>query len=236
MNNEIQVSVDKEVSTLEILKGEALPRREPVAVGIKGIIDTPTRFLEKRKTEITEKECHILVDRDKMTIALSIDEASHFKGSITGALEKHPDFDKWNINQGSEWGTKTLSEFIKMNRSSFKSKETAMELSSALQNLRVKTDKEIEKSDDNKGSYKVAIAQNVISTSIPDSFMIEVPIFKGQPKKEIQVEIYVNPDNFQIGLISPEANDIIDAVKNTAIDDELTKITECCKDIVIIEQ
>lgn len=234
-NQSIEVIAKEGVSTLTILEGEALPQREQLRIAIEGIIDSPTRFLEKRVETIEQKKCHLIINRDQMTIDLVLDETNYFQGNVSGTLEKHPDFGKWKINEGTEWNTKALSEFIKMNRSCFPSKETAMQLSSELQNLRVKTDKELERSDDNKGSYKVAIAQKVIESSIPDVFTIKVPIFKGQPAKEIQIEIYVNPETFQVGLVSPEANDIIELTKNTAIDDELAKIDKIAPDIIQIE-
>ena len=233
---QVKIEAKEGVSTIEFLEGSALPKRESVKLNINGIIDTPVRFVGKRVEDLEQKQCHILVDRAKMSISLVIDETDYFSGSVVGKLEKHLDFDKWKINQGSEWGTKALSEFIKMNRSCFADKETAMKLSSELQNLRVKTDKEIERSDDNKGSFKVAIAQKVIDSSIPDVFAINVPIFKGQPAKEIQIEIYVNPETFNVGLVSPEANDIIEQTKNTVIDEQLDEIKEICSEIVIVEQ
>ena len=232
---QMKMTAEKGVSTINLLEGNALPQREPVKLEISGIINSPTRFLEKRIDTIEQKKCHILVNRDKMKIALVLDETNHFKGLVVGALEKHPDFDKWRINQGAEWNTKELSEFIKMNRTCFPSKETAMKLSSELQNLRVKTDKELDRSDDNRGSYRVAIVQKVIDSSIPDFFTIKVPIFKGQPAKEIQIEIYVNPETFNVGLVSPEANDIIELIKNSAIDDELEAIQDIAPEIIQIE-
>jgi len=236
MKEKIEINVTGGVKTLEILEGQALPKREQLKLNISGIIDTPVRFLKKRVDTIEQKQCHVLVDRNKMTIALNLDETNYFKGSVIGSLEIHPDFEKWEVNTGQQWTNKALSEFIKMNRSSFSDIQTAMKLSSELQSLKIKADKEIDRENDNRGNVKEMIVQRVIQMNIPQSFKIHVPIFKGQPKAELEIEIYVNPNTFNVTLISPEAMDVVSKVRDTAIDEQLKEVEATCPDMVIIEQ
>lgn len=66
----IEVKVESGVKTLEIREGDALPLHEPIKVRIDGVIDTPFKWLEKRVAEINQKTSHIIVNRDKMVIAL----------------------------------------------------------------------------------------------------------------------------------------------------------------------
>jgi len=223
-------------STLTILRGDALSPREPEKVNIKGTIESVSRYLEKRVNDIAQNACHILVDRDKMTIALINRENDYYQDRITGALQIHPDLEKWNINTGEAWTPKQLSEFVKMNRSCFQSKEIAMKLSKELQDIKVKVEKEAEKSDNNRGDYKAMIAQKVIHSNIPESFKLNLPIFKGQPAKEFEVEIYISPDSFSCSFVSPEVNDIVHAVRDSIIDEQIKLIEATAPDIVIIEQ
>lgn len=223
-------------NTLTILKGDALSPREPEKVNIKGTIESVSRYLEKRVNYITQTACHILVDRDKMTITLTNRESDYYQDRITGALQIHPDLEKWNINTGETWTPKQLSEFVKMNRSCFQSKEIAMKLSKELQDIKVKVETEAEKSDNNRGDFKAMIAQKVINSNIPESFKLNIPVFKGQPAKKFEVEIYISPDSFSCSFVSPEVNDIIHAVRDSIIDEQIKLIESIASDIVIIEQ
>jgi hypothetical protein len=49
----------------------------------------------------------------------------------------------------------------------------------------------------------------VIQSNIPDGFTLNIPVFKGFPKVSINVELYVNPDTFNVTLVSPEVEDYI---------------------------
>lgn len=232
----INVTVEGGVKILEIRQGKALELKEPKPVSIHGTIDSVARWLEKRVDVITQLKCHILVNRADMKILLVMDETNHYQDRVTGNLEMHPDFKKWNINTGEGWTTKQLSEFVKMNRSCFESKEVAMKLSKELQDIRVKVEKEAEKSDNNRGDYNMMIAQKVISSSIPEKFYLNVPIFKGQPAKRFEVEIYISPDSYSCSFVSPEVNDIVHNLRESAIDEQLKRIEEIAPEIVIIEE
>jgi hypothetical protein len=222
--------------TAIILHGKALDPKPPQPVQINGNIDSVFKYLRIRKSEIKQKDCHVIVNRNDMRIMLVVNERDHYQDRITGGLELHPDFKKWQINTGESWAPKQLSEFIKMNRASFSDKETAMKLAKELQDIKVKSDKEIEKSDNNRGDYKVMIAQKVIKSNIPEKFNLVVPIFKGVDKKAFEVEIYISPDTFSCSLVSPDVNDIVHAYRDSIIDEQLKLIEAETSDIVIIEQ
>ncbi len=230
------ITVENGVKTVEILTGKALPRVEPLAIFISGTIDSVRRYLERRINEIDQQKSHVLVDRDCMTITFRENENSPYGNTVIGSLQLHPDFEKFKINTGQEWSPRDLSNFIKMNRSAFTSKETAMDLSSNLLNLKVKVERELEKTDNNRGDVQAMVRQKVIRNSIPEGFKLFVQVFKGQARKEISVEIYINPDTYCVSLVSPDANDIISETKNSLIDTELSHIDETCPDLVIIEQ
>lgn len=233
---ELNFNVKDGVNTLEIREGKALELKEPVKLDLSGIIDTVTRFLEKRVGTFEDKSAHILVDREVMTITLVTDEHNHYFDQVSGKLILNPDFTKWNINTGKAWNPKELSEFVKMNRACFDVRDTAMQLSAELTNIKIKVDKEFERSDNNRGDFRALIAQKVIASNIPERFRLTVPIFKGTDPVSFEVEVYVSPDNYACTLVSPEANDFVFTVKNNIIDSQLDLIKELAPDIVIIEQ
>jgi hypothetical protein len=236
MQNNIKVEPKEGVSILEIREGKSLPLQEPQPVNIVGVIESPCNWIEKRKEQFNVMNAHILVNRNDMRIKLTIDENNHYQDSITGGLDIHPDFKKWNINTGEGWTTKQLSEFVKMNRSCFESKDIAMKLSNELQNIKIKVEKEAEKSDNNRGDYKAMIAQKVIESNIPDRFILNVPIFKGQKPSRFEVEIYISPESYSCSFVSPEVNDIIHNVRDSIIDEQLAKIDALMPQLVVIEQ
>lgn len=246
-NQEVyKISLAGEKSELVIIHKEGFDELRPEPVKITGNIDSVSNWLLKRfskeaspdaKNYISGDTAHVLINRDKMTISLIVNENDpYYKGSITGALTKHPDFEKWEINTGHEFDNKTLSEFIKMNRSCFESKSHAMRLSAELSMLKVKVDNEVEKANDNRGNVRQMFAQKVIEMNIPKSFLLKVPVFKGQPTAKFEVEIYVNPNNYMVSLVSPEANDIISSIRDFVIDEQKNLINEISPVLAIIEQ
>jgi hypothetical protein len=236
--------IDSSVKEVVITHKKALDELEPVKIEIAGNIDSPFNFIEKRydKGLLIDPGrvgflSHVLINREQMFILLVFNEHDRlYAGKVQGSLAYHPDYEKWKINTGEPWGHQQFAEFCKMNRSCFPDPNVAMRLFQELKNVRIKTDKEYENQNDNRGSVKQMIAQKVIASNIPDKFQIHVPIFKGQPKHTIEVEIYVDPSTFTVSLVSPQAEDIIHVVRDTIIDEQKKLIQEVAPELVIIEQ
>lgn len=223
------------VGEIIIREGAALPVREPVKVNITGVIDAPARFVEKRKDIINHDTCHILVDRENMTITLQCAENNHYGTKVTGVLEPSPEFEKFGINKGEYMTHFEMAELFKMNRSLFENKSVAMRLVSDLQNFKAKVDREVEESNNNRGDKRLLYSQ-AVQHNLPDSFKLNIPLFKGQPSETIEVEVYIDPSNFNCTLVSPQANDLINETRDEIIDAVLEIIQEQTPNIVIIEQ
>lgn len=216
-----------------IREGSAANIYDPEKVTISGTIDAPARWLEKRTVDTTK--CNVLVDREYLGIQLTINEDDHFKTEVRGSLKVDPIFEKFGINSG-KWRTPfEMAEFIKMNRTYFESIPVAMELVSALKNIKTKIDKAVEASDNNRGDKRILIDQTV-KTNVPEKFVLCMPLFKGREKLRFEVEIYFNPSDVSCSLVSPEANDETERVKNSIIDDVLNRIEKVYPGIVIIEK
>ena len=219
---------------ITIREGSALKLHEPVKVNIEGTIDAPARWLESRR-DINPQKCHVLVNRDKMVVALQCEENDHYGTYIEGRLTLSSEFRRFGINEGEYRTHFELAELIKMNRSYFESKSTAMKLVSELQNFKAKVDKEVEQSDNNRGDRRVLINQ-AVQHNLPDAFTLVLPIFKGVAEQTIQVEVYVNPSDLTCTLVSPEANDIIVSSRDAIINSVIERIANAYEGIVIIEQ
>ena len=231
---ETKVNVTSENGTITILEGLALDAKAPIKIDIKGCIDSARLFVEKRKP--LNESCHVIINREKMNITLILDESDGYKkGSVLGSLEINPDFAAFGINSGKSWTSFELSDFIKMNRSAFESKEIAMKLVKDLREFKAKIDKEIELSRDDRANFSLKRNQ-AVNSNLPDNFTITLQILKGFPKETILVEVNINPETLNCILCSPDCADYIAQKRDGIIDSEKDGILKADAGMLIIEQ
>lgn len=191
---------------------------EPDKVELAGTIGSVHEFLLKRiseKEQINQKRCYILVDREKMTLKLVTNETdSRNKATVRGELKYYPKFLEFGINTSKTWEPVQLSKFFKAS-----------------------IDSKVENSRQDNGSRTDNYSQ-VVNSNLPASFNLIVPIFKGRPAEEIEVEIIADVDgrNIRLSLCSPGAEVIVEEERNKAIDEQLLLIRKLAPDIAIIEQ
>lgn len=218
-----------------IREGKALELHEPERVGIAGTIDAPARWLEKRAGRIDELSCYVIVNREDMKIILRTDETNYYGAGVIGKLELSPEYKKFGINEGEYITNFDMAELFKMNRAYFENRTIAMKLVTDLQNFKAKVDKEIENSDNKRGDSRILINQ-AVQSNLPEAFNLVIPVFKGCEKQTLQVEVYVNPNDFTCTLVSAQSNEIVIETRDEIIDEVLERIRKTCPDIVIIEQ
>ena len=78
----------------------------------------------------------------------------------------------------------------------------------------------------------------VVNSNLPEAFTLELPIFKGVTPTTLQVEVYATIDGSDVflQLFSPAANQVIEEMRDQAINEEVAKIRELSPEIAIIEQ
>lgn len=241
--NKLNVVVPKDYNGMPIevvlREGEApelLEIKEPERVVISGTIDTPFRWLEKRIELINQKASNIIVNRDVMGIALTVDETNYYQSDIRGELKTSKGMMEFGINTEKKWEPIKLSKFLKMHRAFFTDKSQNMMLVSTLKNFKAKVNQDIERSKEENGS-KVDNYSQVVVSNLPKSFKLNIPLFKGFACEEIEVEIYADVDgrDVSLSLVSAGANEAIEEYKNKVIDEQLDAIRQIAPDIVIIE-
>ncbi len=241
--NKLNVIVPKDYNgtPIEVVlrEGEApelLEIKEPERVVISGTIDTPFRWLEKRIELINQKASNIIVNRDVMGIALTVDETNYYQSDIRGELKTSKEMMEFGINTEKKWEPIKLSKFVKMHRAFFTDKSQNMMLVSTLKNFKAKVNQDIERSKEENGS-KVDNYSQVVDSNLPKSFKLNIPLFKGFACEEIEVEIYADVDgrDVTLSLVSAGANEAIEEYKNKVIDEQLDAIRQIAPDIVIIE-
>lgn len=157
--NKLNVVVPKDYNgkPIEVVLREgqapvALDPKEPERVVISGTIDAPFRWLEKRIELINQKATNIIVNRDKMGLALTIDETNYYQTEINGILQASKEMQEFGINVEKKWDPIKLSQFFKMHRAFFKDKSENMTLVSTLKNFKAKINQDIERSKEENGS------------------------------------------------------------------------------------
>jgi hypothetical protein len=221
--------------TLTIREGKALELKEPVKVSVTGIMGSVSQFIEKRFQTFSFLKAHVIVNRDDMFVKLVVNEEDHYQTTITGSIQVSPEFSKWGINQDKRYHSHELALKIKMSRYQFVSLEKAAELVNVFQNLKAKVNREIEHADNNRGSLKKNFSQIVTEMTIPEKFEIITPIFKGDEKRTIPVEIVIEPESLTCSLISPDAVDIVARERDNMINAEIAKIVAIASDLAIFE-
>lgn len=250
-NNEKCVCVNVENYTGEkpieviVRKGEAAPApapletRKPEKIDVSGVISTPLEWLKKRVSTIDQHEANILVDREAMTITLTINERDYYnKATIVGKVAFSEVFTDFGINSPlSGWEPAKLGQFLRLNRGLFTDKSQCITLVSLLKNFQAKCQSEIQKMRDPSGSVAEVYRANVES-NLPKSFLISLPIFKGTAKEVIEVEFdhYLKDSSVMLQLVSPGANEVTESYRDRIIDTTLDEIREVAPEIVILEK
>lgn len=245
-NEKFQVVLSEGVKKAEIIVREVkevneLPVLKPLKIGIRGTIGAPLEFLTRRMDQadqINQKRCHILVDRQDISIKLVYNENDEYNtGTVIGVLEAHPKFVEFGINTGKVWRPAELGLFFKMNRSFFATREENMKLVSELMNFSATVNNSIQRSVKESGDRTDNFEQ-VVNSNLPKSFTLNVPIFKGKGSEIIEVETFANINGREVAftLLSPAAQATQEDIRDNVVDEQLKEIRVLCPDIAIIEQ
>lgn len=245
-NKKVVVNLPEGTTQTEVIIREGaackiLDPKAPVKINLSGVIGAPVEFLKKRLSEVEQinpKRCHVLVDRQKVSISLITSENDEYNtGKVVGTLQTHPKFIEFGINAGKSWEPNELGQFFKMNRAFFPDKAENMKLVSELKNFEATVNSKVEKQKSEKGDFKDNYS-GVVMSNLPAAFTLELPIFKGMPAESIEVEFYasVNGRDVALQLVSPGACQLLEDLRDKVIDDEVVKIRELSPEIAIIEQ
>ena len=229
-----------EVIIREVKTVNELDIKPPVKIDISGTLGAPLEFLSKRRDQedqINQKRCHILVNREDITISLILSENEEYgRGKVIGKLEVHPKFDEFGINTGKAWTPTELGLFFKMNRAFFATPEENMKLVTSLLNFTATINNSIQRSANEAGSRTDNFEQ-VVNSNLPKVFSLVIPVFKGSKPETIEVETFAKIDGRQVAfaLISPGAQATTEEIRDKAIDKQLEQIRVVCPHIAIIE-
>lgn len=206
---------------------------------MKGVIGAVVEYLTKRINtgQFEQKNCHILVNRDTIEITLITNEADEYtRGKVVGKLDYNPKFIEFGINANKVWTPTELGLFIKMNRAFFADRAENMKLVSLLMNFTAEVNNKIDRAVKENGNRTDNFAQ-VVNSNLPESFKVQMPIFKGMPAETIEVETFAQVNGREVAfvLLSPGAQATLEDLRNKVIDEQLEQIKGIAPEIAIIE-
>ena len=179
----------------------------------------------------------MIVNREEIRLSLIINEDDEYlRGQVDGKLEFHPKFAEFGINTGKVWTPAELGLFFKMNRAFFPDKEASMKLVTDLMNFSATVNSRIERSVKENGDRADNFSQ-AVSSSLPPSFILNIPIFKGMASETLEVETFVKINGREVAftLFSSGANQALEDIRDKAIDTQLEQIKATAPNIAIIE-
>ena len=246
MENEkmiVNLAPGMEKAEVIIREGEAIKQLEPkapVRTDLHGVIGVVQEYLAKRVAtgQFTQERSHIIVNRENITIELVINEDDEYKrGTVCAKLELYPKFKEFGINTNKIWSPEELGMFFKMNRAFFADKNENMKLVTALMNYEGMVNQQVKQGCDAKGNRTDNFSQ-VVQSNLPESFKLRIPIFKGRPAEDLEVETFasVNGRDIRFILLSPGAEETLESIRDATIDEELDAIKEIAPNIAIIEE
>ena len=245
MENDKQIVINAAERTTEIVvrEGQAakvLDPKAPLAYNVNGLIGSVTEYLRKRidAGQFEQKNCTLYVNREDVKMTLVFNERDEYnKGSVSGELRLHPDFEALMINRNFAWVPMGLAQLMKMHRYWFTDRTEGMKLVSTLMNYKADITQKVEQSAEANGGRTDNFAQ-VVNSNLPQSITLNLPIFKGAGAQPIEIEFFakVNGREVEFVLLSPGANEALEAYRDAAIDKELEEIRKIAPEIAIIEQ
>ena len=243
-NEKLQINFAPGMAKAELVLREGVAPKEldpkaPVKTKLNGVIGAVVEYLTKRINtgQFAQKDCHILVNRENIEITLIINEADEYKrGEIVGKLGYNPKFVEFGINGGKIWTPTELGMFIKMNRAFFADRSENMKLVSCLMNFTADVNNKIDRAVKEIGNRTDNFAQ-VVNSNLPESFTIQMPIFKGMQPETIEVETFAQVNGREVAfvLLSPGAQATLEDLRDKVIDEQLKQIREIAPEIAIIE-
>lgn len=203
---------------------------------IVGAIGTPQEYLTKRHNQdgVDKTQSHVKFSYEDSKITLLLNEYDHYSPVITGKMIKTEILGKLNINNGYGWKCFELAAFFRLNRTIFQDKKVCSDLVTKLNNFESTVKKEAELKTDNRANYDLHKKQ-AVETNLPESFTLHLAVFKGLPKKMVEVEVDISPESLDCVLISPDLADFIEGIVEETINKELEAIKELCPELPVIE-
>lgn len=226
--------------TLTIREGQALPLLPPKKIEISGDIKTVSTFVSGRKGKsetnaglqfINPSRAFVAVDKKGRSITLQLDPQDVNGTVVTAKLEPNPDLAQFHINDNQQFSQRELINLLKFSKLYFEDFGKHGDLLKAYTAFSAKTSTDLSNDSDSRGNKNFAFNKKV-ETGLPQTFVMNVPVFKGQAPKRFMVEICLDVTDAAASFWfeSVELAELMEIEGETIIREELNN----CTDYVVI--
>lgn len=236
----LNVKIDSVGSTLTVLQGETLPLKHPKKISLSGNINAVKEFLTKRTAingailqKVDKSSAVIVVDEDKLTISLHLDPENQDGTEIVGKLEFTEYLKQFCINENKTFTQTELVKILRFSKQLFETPDKHEALLKAYQSFDFSVAIKAAAEADQRGSKSNSL-QKIVTTNLPQDFILSLPLFKGQERESFRVEIcYDTTDaSIKFWFESPELKGLVDQRKIEIFKEELKTF----QDLVIIRK
>lgn len=234
---EIKVNFSPQGDKGVILVGTANTPKEPKALDVQGDFTAVGNYLRIKYEranpfqEIRPENAIVICDFDNLTIQLQTNPNDITSTTVTGRAEFSKEYKEFGINQSKFYNREQLIKLFRFYRRYFPNKEENANLLGAYQNFTASVNKNIADNSDLRGNRNSQF-QKTVRTDLPESFVVEIPVFKGEEPVSFPVEICIedNDSGVRFWFESVELDELIQSKKEEMFAREL----EQCKDLAII--
>lgn len=236
----LELQVQSATGEIIIREGQALPQKEPQKILLAGDIKSISSFLKIRNAQdgaglqnIDTHRAVVEVDKANMNIVLLLDPENYYGSSVTATLELSDELKKWNVNQPKTFKLQELTKLIRFNRIDFDDYDKHEMLLKAYQSFNFKTYIEAQQEADQRGNKSQSFNKKV-ETGLPEHFVLNIPIFKGQEAKRFQVDICLETTegSANFWFESVQLSELIKTERDILFNEEL----KSCEGLVVINK
>lgn len=227
--NKIQVNAFTEGGEdIKILTGKAPDPVNQSSTHFSGRLDAPGNFHDARKDTYEKTDAVVVANYEKRSVELVVHpDYESKKIKIGGVLELDHKLERFGINHADKKYTRDeLAQLFKFNRNAFNVVEEGMSFVKKLKDFKIKVDQAFEDKDDQRGGKKMLIERVVSDCNIPETITLHLPIFKGEEKQLIVVDVLFFIDgsgDIRFILESADLAEVIDTESVKLIDKEVER-------------
>lgn len=237
MDQELKVNIATEGAETTLLIGKANTPKEPTKLVVNGDFSSVSNYLKVKSKSassfqfVSPERTIVICDKEKLTISLLTDPNDPDAAEVNGKAEFSKELIEFGVNQNKFFTKEQLVKIIRYNRRFFPNKLENADLLAAYQNFTASVNKKIQDNSDLRGNHDNHFKKTV-KTDLPENFVLEIPIFKGEKAVSFPVEICM--EDYDSGIrFWFESVDLAELIA-TKTDEIFERELKSCEDFAII--
>lgn len=239
---ELKIEVKADGGEIVVRQGaaaELLPPVKPEKLTIKGDFRAVGQFLAGRtagKTDndlqlVDPKHAIVYTNRAEMFIRLKCNPNNPMATEVTGSADRSEELKLFAINTGKKYRRDELFNLVRMNKIYFPDPQQHEDLITALKQFRANTQGSTNVGSDTRGNKNLSY-QKEVTSNMPETFKLHIPIIKGEGKESFNVDIALDESegSAMFWFESAELNEIM----AKQIDAMFARELEHCTGLIVV--